>query len=117
MVNNRDDTISWVEYYFFSSKSQGAIEISAYGVEFCTMKSGVEEISIIHHMLRYMGIEALCSSVLLGGNLWIVKNNLIPDSKLKIHILKHISTKLEKSLLQAYYIWLNVTVKLTCLIY
>ena len=36
---------------YFSSKRQGAIETSTYGVEFCAMKSAVEEVISVWYML------------------------------------------------------------------
>ena len=47
---------------FFSSKRQGAIETSTYGVELCAMRTAVEEVQSVRYMLHCLGVEVRYAS-------------------------------------------------------
>ena len=68
---------------YFSSKWQGAIETSTYGVEFCAMKLAVEELIAVRYMLRFLGVKVLYSSIMCGDKLEAVQNCTMPSSLLK----------------------------------
>ena len=77
---------------FYLSKSQGAIETSTYGAEFCTMKTGVKETIAIRYMMRCLGVNVETASLLCGDNMGVIQKSTINSSLLKnkhVAILYH----------------------------
>ena len=67
----------------WSSKRQGAIEVSTYGAKFCTMQMAMEEVISIKYLLRTMGVKMESASYLFGNNLGFIMNVTVQSSMLK----------------------------------
>jgi len=59
---------------YFLSKRQGAIATSTYGAEFCAMKTAVEEVQSMRHMLRCLGVKIGHASLVCGDNKGVILN-------------------------------------------
>ena len=93
-------SVTWIVIFigrtpvYFSSKRQGAIETSTYGVEFCAMKSAVEEVISVRYMLRCLRVKITYASWLCGDNLGVIENCTISSSLLK---KKHVAIACHKT--------------------
>ena len=79
---------------YWSSKRQGAIEVSTYGAEFCAMQTAVEETIAIRYSLQAMGVKVESAFYLFGDNLGVVLNATVQDSLLK---KKHVALSFHKT--------------------
>ena len=79
---------------FILSKRQGAIETSTYGAKFCVMRTAVEEVLAVRHMMRCLGVKASKASLICGDNLGVIQNCTLLDSLLK---KKHVAIAYHKS--------------------
>jgi hypothetical protein len=65
------------------SKKQSTVETSVFGIEFCTMKHGIENLCGICYKLRMMGIPVKGATYVYGDNISVVTNSSKPESTLK----------------------------------
>eukprot|EP00804_Cyclotella_cryptica_P024737 CCRYP_001712-RB/>CCRYP_001712-RB protein AED:0.42 eAED:0.42 QI:0/-1/0/1/-1/1/1/0/117 len=65
------------------SKKQSTVETSVFGVEFCAMKHGIENLWGIRYKLRMIGIPVKGTSYVNGDNMSVVTNMSKPESTLK----------------------------------
>eukprot|EP00957_Ditylum_brightwellii_P201517 15326035-Ditylum_brightwellii.AAC.1 len=67
-VNHAHDKLTWCSItglvifigrtpVMYQSKRQGAIESSTHGAEFMGIKTAVEEVMVVHYMLRCLGVK------------------------------------------------------------
>eukprot|EP00957_Ditylum_brightwellii_P009911 747927-Ditylum_brightwellii.AAC.1 len=64
----------------YQSKRQGAVETSTYGAEFMAMKTAVEEVMVLHYMLRCLGVKASKPTCILGDNRSVIINSTVLSS-------------------------------------
>ena len=74
-VNNMP--VKWV------SKRQKTVETSTYGSELVAARQAVEAIMEIRYMLRMLGVPIEGPTMLLGDNMSVVVNTMIPSSQMK----------------------------------
>jgi len=67
----------------YHSKQQGTVETSTYYATFMAMRTAVEEIVSIRHMLRCLGVHVDNATHVYGDNLLVIQNTTIKDGLLK----------------------------------
>src|SRR5687768_12064749 len=72
---------------FYVSKRHGAIKMFAYGAEFATMQSAVEEVISVWYIHWALGVKITRAFLLAGDNMSVIQNETIKDILLnKKHI-------------------------------
>jgi hypothetical protein len=64
-------------------KKQSTIETLMFGVEFCTLKHGIENLRGIRYKLRRMGVPIDGATRIFGDNMSVVTNSSKPELTLK----------------------------------
>ena len=81
-------------FVLFQSKRQGAIETSTYSSEICAMKTAVEEVHALRHMMRCLGVKVEHDTPILGDDKAVIQNATLPGSLLK---RKHVAIAYHKT--------------------